>query len=219
MRAFYDPLQAAHDPSQLMRYGRIVTPNDSPERTVAPAWGARRPRRSHDGARARRSRGAAGRAYRGLCPLSVDSVGTLADAAQSRARGVAEHVPLLERPARGSRAAGLPGGAHRRADGVVSRRSLGVDRAEYLAVGSRARRTRRWRRPMRWPPVAVWPMRCAARPDTTRAPIAPPASAFSTTPRSPPSACARRSIAWRSSTWMRITATARSRSSIHDRTS
>ncbi len=34
MRAFYDPSQAAHDPSQLLRHGRIVTPNDSPERTA-----------------------------------------------------------------------------------------------------------------------------------------------------------------------------------------
>ena len=30
MRAFYDSLQAAHDPSQMMRHGRIVTPKDLP---------------------------------------------------------------------------------------------------------------------------------------------------------------------------------------------
>jgi acetoin utilization deacetylase AcuC-like enzyme len=34
MRAFYHPAQAAHDPLQLMRHGRIVQPNDSPERTA-----------------------------------------------------------------------------------------------------------------------------------------------------------------------------------------
>jgi acetoin utilization deacetylase AcuC-like enzyme len=33
MRAYYDPAQAAHDPQQFMRYGRIVTPKDLPERT------------------------------------------------------------------------------------------------------------------------------------------------------------------------------------------
>jgi acetoin utilization deacetylase AcuC-like enzyme len=33
MRAFYDPIQAAHDPSQMMRHGRIITPKDLPERT------------------------------------------------------------------------------------------------------------------------------------------------------------------------------------------
>jgi len=33
MRAFYDPAQAAHDPQQFMRYGRIVSPKDLPERT------------------------------------------------------------------------------------------------------------------------------------------------------------------------------------------
>ena len=33
MRAFYDPAQAAHNPLQMMRYGRIVTPQDLPERT------------------------------------------------------------------------------------------------------------------------------------------------------------------------------------------
>lgn len=34
MRAFYDPAQAAHDPQQFMRYGRIVPPKDLPERTT-----------------------------------------------------------------------------------------------------------------------------------------------------------------------------------------
>lgn len=34
MRAFYDPAQAAHDPQQFMRHGRIVTPKDLPERTA-----------------------------------------------------------------------------------------------------------------------------------------------------------------------------------------
>ena len=34
MRAFYDPAQAAHNPSQMMRHGRIVTPKDLPERTA-----------------------------------------------------------------------------------------------------------------------------------------------------------------------------------------
>jgi acetoin utilization deacetylase AcuC-like enzyme len=34
MRAFYDPLQAAHNPSQMMRHGRIITPKDLPERTT-----------------------------------------------------------------------------------------------------------------------------------------------------------------------------------------
>jgi acetoin utilization deacetylase AcuC-like enzyme len=34
MRAFYHPLQAAHDPQQYMRHGRIITPKDLPERTV-----------------------------------------------------------------------------------------------------------------------------------------------------------------------------------------
>ncbi|HWI19630.1 MAG TPA: histone deacetylase family protein [Vicinamibacterales bacterium] len=33
MRAFYHPSQAAHDPQQFMRYGRIVPPKDRPERT------------------------------------------------------------------------------------------------------------------------------------------------------------------------------------------
>lgn len=34
MRAFYDPIQSAHDPSQFMRHGRIVAPKDLPERTT-----------------------------------------------------------------------------------------------------------------------------------------------------------------------------------------
>ena len=34
MRAFYHPAQAAHDPQQLMRHGRIVQPRDVPERTA-----------------------------------------------------------------------------------------------------------------------------------------------------------------------------------------
>ncbi len=33
MRAFYDPAQAAHNPLQMMRHGRIVTPKDLPDRT------------------------------------------------------------------------------------------------------------------------------------------------------------------------------------------
>src|SRR5687767_817229 len=33
MRAFYDPAQAAHNPLQMMRYGRIIAPKDLPERT------------------------------------------------------------------------------------------------------------------------------------------------------------------------------------------
>lgn len=33
MRAFYHPSQAAHDPQQFMRYGRIVAPKDLPVRT------------------------------------------------------------------------------------------------------------------------------------------------------------------------------------------
>jgi acetoin utilization deacetylase AcuC-like enzyme len=33
MRAFYDPAQAAHNPLQMMRHGRIITPKDLPERT------------------------------------------------------------------------------------------------------------------------------------------------------------------------------------------
>jgi acetoin utilization deacetylase AcuC-like enzyme len=34
MRAFYHPAQAAHDPLQYMRHGRIITPKDLPERTT-----------------------------------------------------------------------------------------------------------------------------------------------------------------------------------------
>ena len=34
MRAFYDPVQAEHNPSQMMRHGRIVAPKDLPERTA-----------------------------------------------------------------------------------------------------------------------------------------------------------------------------------------
>ncbi len=34
MRAFYDADQAAHDPQQFMRHGRIVQPKDLPERTA-----------------------------------------------------------------------------------------------------------------------------------------------------------------------------------------
>lgn len=33
MRAFYDPDQALHSPQQFMRFGRIVSPKDLPERT------------------------------------------------------------------------------------------------------------------------------------------------------------------------------------------
>jgi acetoin utilization deacetylase AcuC-like enzyme len=35
VRAFYDPLQAAHDPQQYMRFGRVVAPKDVPARTEA----------------------------------------------------------------------------------------------------------------------------------------------------------------------------------------
>jgi hypothetical protein len=35
MRAFYHPRQAAHDPQQFMRYGRIVPANDLPSRVEA----------------------------------------------------------------------------------------------------------------------------------------------------------------------------------------
>jgi len=35
MRAFYDVDQAAHDPQQYMRVGRLVSPKDVPERTAA----------------------------------------------------------------------------------------------------------------------------------------------------------------------------------------
>lgn len=33
MRAFYHPAQAAHDPQQYMRHGRVIAPKDRPERT------------------------------------------------------------------------------------------------------------------------------------------------------------------------------------------
>jgi acetoin utilization deacetylase AcuC-like enzyme len=35
MRAFYHPSQAAHDPQQYMRFGRVVAPKDVPARTEA----------------------------------------------------------------------------------------------------------------------------------------------------------------------------------------
>ena len=35
MRAFYHPAQAAHDPQQYMRFGRVVAPKDVPARTEA----------------------------------------------------------------------------------------------------------------------------------------------------------------------------------------
>lgn len=35
MRAFFHPLQAAHDPQQYMRFGRVVAPKDVPARTEA----------------------------------------------------------------------------------------------------------------------------------------------------------------------------------------
>ncbi|HEX4913167.1 MAG TPA: hypothetical protein VFV51_04375, partial [Vicinamibacterales bacterium] len=35
MRAFYHPDQAAHDPQQYMRFGRVVAPKDVPARTDA----------------------------------------------------------------------------------------------------------------------------------------------------------------------------------------
>jgi acetoin utilization deacetylase AcuC-like enzyme len=35
VRAFYHPLQAAHDPQQYMRFGRVVAPKDVPARTEA----------------------------------------------------------------------------------------------------------------------------------------------------------------------------------------
>ena len=34
MRAFYHPDQALHDPLQFMRYGKLVSPKDVPERTA-----------------------------------------------------------------------------------------------------------------------------------------------------------------------------------------
>ena len=35
MRAFYHPDQAAHDPQQYMRFGKVVAPKDVPARTDA----------------------------------------------------------------------------------------------------------------------------------------------------------------------------------------
>ncbi len=58
MRAFFDPAQSAHDPQQFMRFGRIVSPKDLPERTVQLAGALRglgisiaSPDTDHDAAR------------------------------------------------------------------------------------------------------------------------------------------------------------------------
>ena len=129
--------------------------------------------------------------------------------------GQPEVDPVLLRPPRPARPAraGAPGrdlGAH----GRVRVRHDDADRPRHLGGRARAAPTPRSPPPSWCSPARPPPTRAPARRATTSRAPRTAAAATSTTPRSPPSGCARRSAGRsRCSTSTRTTATARRRSS------
>ena len=150
MRAFYHPDQSLHDPQQYMRFGQIVAPKDLPERTAQLLGAlARHGVTPEQPADTRAASPILGVHSEGFVTFLRDRLAALARTARARARGLAQHLPLLERPHRRGDAARLPPD---RADGparLVSRRSLGAGRRALLDLDPALGRRRRWPGPMR----------------------------------------------------------------------
>ena len=176
MRAFYDPAQAAHNPSQMMRHGRIVTPKDLPERTarllqalVELRIPVAAPEKDNEAAR-----------------VAVHTAGFLhyLSTAWERWQALPDHGPEVwpntfpywsGRPE--DRARPDCPAAHILAQTGWYLGDLSVSMGPRRGDPFAPRRTPRWRRRMRLPRIAASPTRCAAPPGITRAPIVRPASA------------------------------------------
>ena len=98
------------------------------------AWRPGPSRHRHRSPGPDRHRACARRSHTRLSGFSRRRLGSLDATAGSRPRGLAQYVSLLERPARGGGATGLPGRGARRTGRLVSRRLVGADGSRQLAV-------------------------------------------------------------------------------------